>query len=67
MIATFPTPYEDELLYSLFARYLVRSGYTSYVFAARDLFKKDTAKPSLEFLIELPDEALDVLTREKTL
>lgn len=67
MIATFPTPYEDELLYSLFARYPVRSGYTSYVFAARDLFKKDTAKPSLEFLIELPDEALDVLTREKTL
>lgn len=60
MIGVYPDVYPDELLYSWFARYYVRSGYTSYIFAARDLFKKSTAKPSLEFLIELTDEALNL-------
>ena len=41
MIGFFPEFYEDELLYSLLARYYIRSGYLNYVYAAEDLFQKN--------------------------
>lgn len=40
MISFFPTPYEDELLYSILARYHLRSGNISYVDTNKDLFNK---------------------------
>ena len=53
MISFFPDVYPDELAYSWFARYGVRSGYTHYRAIADDLFTSHTAKPNLEFIIEL--------------
>jgi len=38
MITFFPVPYEDEVLYSVLARYHVRSGNTSYKATMQDLF-----------------------------
>lgn len=37
MITFFPVPYEDEVLYSVLARYHVRSGNTSYKATMQDL------------------------------
>lgn len=38
MMTFFPVPYEDEVLYSVLARYHVRSGNISYKATMRDLF-----------------------------
>ena len=43
MISFFPEVYPDELLYSWFARYGVRTGYTNYRAIADDLFTSNTA------------------------
>ena len=50
MISFFPEFYPDELLYSVLSRYYAKSGYTSYIFAAEDLYEKRTVKPDIEFL-----------------
>lgn len=42
MLSFFPTPYPDELLYSLIARYQVRSGNTSPKATLEDLFDSRT-------------------------
>lgn len=57
MIAFFPAVYPDELVYSWFARYYVRTGYTTYRAVAEDLYTSNTAKPNLEFLMELSEDA----------
>lgn len=44
MLLWFPTPYPDELLYSVFARYHVRSGNTSPKMTTEDLFGKRTIR-----------------------
>lgn len=44
MIYTFPTPYPDELLYSVLARYHVRSGNTSPKMTTEELFGKRTTR-----------------------
>ena len=62
MISFFPEVYPDELAYSLFARYGVRSGYTHYRAIADDLFTSHTAKPNLEFIIELSQDAYRAIT-----
>lgn len=62
MIAFFPEVYPDELVYSWFSRYGVRSGYTHYRAIADDLFTSHTAKPNLEFLMELSQDAYEVIT-----
>lgn len=67
MLGLFPKPYQDELLYSLFARYYVRSGYKKYIFAAEDLFSKKTVRPNFEYLPALKDEVVKELTRNRTL
>lgn len=65
MIPFFLEPYPDELVYSWFARYGVRTGYTHYRAIAEDLFISNTAKPNLEFIMELNKEAYDMVTKYK--
>lgn len=63
MIAHFPTPYPDELLYSVLARYYAESGYLAYIFAAQDLFERQNVKPDIEFVSRLTSAAVQTLTR----
>ena len=63
MIAYFPSPYEDELLYSWLARYFCKSGYLAYTLAAEDLFENKQTKPSIEFISRLTDAALKAIER----
>jgi DNA-binding protein Fis len=44
MLHWFPTPYPDELLYSVFARYHLRSGNTSPKITIEELFEKRTVR-----------------------
>ena len=67
MIGFVPEPYPDELLYSLFARYYVRSGYNKYVFAAEELFANRAVRPSFEFFPALKKGVIEQLTKEITL
>lgn len=62
MIGVFPEPYLDELLYSVFARYYVRSGYAKYVFVAEDLFLKRSVRPSFEYYPALKEDVVSKLT-----
>ena len=64
MLAYFPTPYPDELLYSVFSRYYARSGHLAYIYAAEELYVKKTTRPDVEFINELTENALESLTRE---
>jgi len=63
MIAYFPPPYEDELLYSWLARYYSKSGYMAYTLAAEDLFVNKNTKPSIEFISRLTFAALEAIER----
>ncbi len=63
MIAYLPSIYPDELLYSLFARYYVKSGYISYINAAEDLYMSKTTRPNIEFINELNENTIDILTQ----
>lgn len=63
MIAYFPAPYPDELLYSQLARYYIASGYMAYTFAAEELFQFRTVRPSLEFVNQFTPDALQAITR----
>lgn len=63
MIVQFPSPYADELVYSLFARFFARSGYLAYRFAAEDLFENPLTKPSIEFVDRLTPAAYRALER----
>lgn len=47
MISCFPVIYPDELIYSLTARYFVKSGYMAYTFVAQDLFTSKTVRPDI--------------------
>ncbi len=67
MIAFFPTPYPDELLYSLFARYYVKSGYPIYRSAAEDIYKDAGAKPDMEFINPLTDDVRNLLIKEDSM
>lgn len=59
MIGFFPEPYEDELAYSVFARYHSKSGYLCYSSTAEDLYVNPKNKPSIEFLNLLTDDAVN--------
>jgi len=50
MMTFFPVPYEDEVLYSVLARYHVRSGNISYKATMRDLF----GSTSVTAVMDLP-------------
>ena len=62
MLGLFPKPYPDELLYSVFSRYYVRSGYRNYVFVAEDLFLNRSVRPSFEYLTVLKEDVVNKLT-----
>lgn len=64
MIVQFPSVYPDELLYSLLARYYVRSGYMRYTFVAEDLFQSKTVRPDIEFANAYTPAALQIITRD---
>ena len=61
MLGLFPKLYPDELIYSVLARYYVRSGYSNYVFAAEDLFQNRYVRPSFEYASPLNDEVITYL------
>lgn len=63
MISFFPDFYPDELVYSLLSRYYVKTGYTSYIFAAEDLYEKKSVKPDIEFINQLKIDVLEVITK----
>lgn len=67
MIGFFPSPYPDELLYSVLARYFDKSGYTAYTFAAEDLFVSKTVRPDIEFLNQYTSDATMAITRNTTM
>lgn len=62
-----PKPYPDELLYSWFARYYVRSGYISYRFVAEDLYVNPCTKPNPEFWNKLTNDAMVGINRYMSL
>ena len=64
MLGFFPQPYPDELLYSVLARYYVRSGYSNYVFAAEDLFQNRYVRPSFEYISPLNGEVITYLKKK---
>lgn len=61
MIAYFPEIYPDELIYSVLARYFVRTGYLAYTFCAEDIFQDKRVRPDIEFLNVMKPEALELL------
>lgn len=63
MIACFPEPYPDELLFSLFARYYEKSGYLTYRSAAEDLYERPANRPDTDFINPLTEDARACLTR----
>ena len=67
MIAYFPSLYPDELLYSLFTRYFVKSGYMGYASAAEDLFANKITHPDIEFINRLSDEVIGHLQKQMPL
>ena len=67
MIAYFPTPYPDELLYSQLARYYTKSGYMAYTYAAEELFTSKTVRPDMEFVNTYTPDALRIITRDMTM
>lgn len=67
MIAQFPTAYPDELVYSILARYYMKSGYINFVRAAEELFLRKTTAPSVEFMNEYRDEIKRLLAGDGTM
>lgn len=63
MIVQFPLFYPDELVYSLLARYYVKSGYMRYTFAAQDLFASKTVRPDIEFVNQYTPAAYGMLIK----
>ncbi|MEE3400002.1 MAG: TniQ family protein, partial [Eubacterium sp.] len=63
MIGYFPELYEDELVYSWIARYLVHSGYTSAADAYQDLYFNRNLRPSVELMNNLIDDAKSVMAK----
>lgn len=64
MIPFFPKLYPDELLYSLFARYYIKTGYTAYIFAAQDLFINPKDNPNIEFINKLNNNIINIITSD---
>lgn len=58
----FPKPLPDELIFSVFSRYYVKSGYLVYRSVAEDLYINPTNKPSIEFCNLLTEDAIRAIT-----
>lgn len=61
--AFFPTFYEDELSYSLFARYHIKSGNAHYSDTAKELFGQTLVNYETDFINALSQEALEQITK----
>lgn len=62
MIAYLPDLYEDELVYSWFARYFAHM-YPSYTCALEDLLKSRNMRADMEFVNRLNTEAKTAITK----
>ena len=65
MMVFFPDFYEDELLYSLLARYHVHSGNPTFRATATDLYRRPTVHPDMEFVNAYTEEAMNWICREQ--
>lgn len=63
-IAYFPEIYPDELIYSVLARFYVRTGYLTYIFCAEDLFVNKRVRPDIEFVNDLKSEITHLLCKD---
>lgn len=66
-IGYFPSIYEDELLYSVFARYYQHTGHITYGFVAEELFGDSKVIPSIEFINSLKPEILQLLLKDMSM
>lgn len=64
MIGFFPELYPDELVYSVLARYYVRTGYGIYRSVAEELFADKSIFAEIEFIHRLKSEVLDLITKD---
>lgn len=67
MIAYFPKIYEDELLYSVFARFHIHTGYLFFDGTKNALFENKETTPIIEFINKLKPDVVDCLTKEMTM
>ena len=67
MPAFFPEVYPDELVYSLLARFYVKSGYLALTYALEDLYVHRYTTPDTEFLNEFRPDMVEALTRQNSL
>lgn len=63
MITYFPEPYEDELAYSLFARFYMKSGYTTLRDVMDVLYVNKWYRADTLFFNKLKPEVVDIITR----
>lgn len=63
-IAYFPEIYPDELIYSVLARFYVRTGYLAYIFCAEELFVNKRVRPDIEFINDLKPEIIHLLCKD---
>lgn len=63
MIAFFPEIYPDELVYSLLARYYVKTGYLTLRSVLEELYVHPYTVPDIEFINELKPETVELLDR----
>ena len=61
MTGVYLNAYEDELCYSVFARYFIQRGYLVYRSVAEDLFVNPNAKPNIELCNLLTDQCQNQL------
>ena len=64
MISLFPSFYPDELLYSLLARYYVKTGYMALSYMIEELYVHKYTVPDIEFINEMKPEIVSRLTEE---
>ena len=67
MIGFFPSLYPDELVYSVLARYYVRTGYGVYRSVSEELFEDNDVFAEIEFVHKLRKDVLAVLTKDMSM
>ncbi len=67
MIVQFPDFYPDELVYSLLARYYVRSGSPSHAHVAGTLFMRNSTHLETRFVCPYNPDAFAMITRNQTM
>ncbi len=65
-IGYFPTIYEDELLYSVFARLYAHSGCLIFNWFANDIYMYKVKRPDTEFVNKLKQETVEHICKQMT-